>query len=496
MEKILTFVKQKPLLAVAAALPVLAAIYGGYLFFKSSSDVQRKPRPYHVEVEEVRVGSLTRTITAVGTLRANQMVDLRTEVAGVISQVNVKGGEYVEPGTLLFTLDDRTFRAEVQRAEAQLTNARLAYERAQKLSANQITANKKNFAEAEAGFKVAEANLERAESDLAKTKIRAPFEGIVGIHNLSVGSHVDSNKEILTLVDVTPIKVDFRIPAEYLPYVSTGQKVSVVVDGFGKTPFPGLIEAIDSKVDPVTHSIGARAVVPNKKNLLKPGLFARVDVVVGAKDHTLIVPASALEKQGDQEMIYKVVEGLAIHVPVITGIQEGDNVEVVRGLNPGDHVVTVGQMKIRDNTPVRYTLNGKEYAFNEESFKKLLEEAKAKQEGKAPAAPQEAKPAETEKPADAPKTDAAPASEAPKADATPAETQTTAVPTEAASAPATTPPAEAAPAPAEAAPAPVPATAPETPMTEPAPAIAEAPMTEPAPAEPEATPAASEAPKS
>ena len=476
MEKIITFVKQKPLLAVAAALPVLAAIYGGYLFFQSSSEVERKARPVPVEAEEVRVGSLTRTITAVGTLRANQMVDLRTEVAGVVSQVNVKGGEYVEPGTLLFTLDDRSFRAEVQGAEAQLTNARLAYERAQKLSANQITANKKNFAEAEAAFKIAEAKLERAESDLSKTKIRAPFEGIVGIHDLSVGSHVDSNKEILTLVDVTPIKVDFRIPAEYLPFVSTGQKVSVLVDGFGKTPFPGLIEAIDSKVDPVTHSIGARAVVPNKKNLLKPGLFSRVDVVVGAKDHTLIVPASALEKQGDQEMIYKVVEGLAIHVPVITGIQEGDNVEVVRGLNPGDHVITVGQMKIRDNTPVRYTLNGKEYAFDEEAFKKLLEAAKAKREDKAPA-PQEAKPAEKEAPAQAPKPQATPPAPAPEATPAPEAPKdgAAAAPSE---------PVPAAPAPTEA--------AAEAPKADAAPAPAEVPKAD-TPAE--VTPAPAEAPK-
>ncbi|MCA0369591.1 MAG: efflux RND transporter periplasmic adaptor subunit [Proteobacteria bacterium] len=454
MDKILTFIKQKPLLAIAIVLPTLAIIYGGYLALKSSDEAQRKQHAVPVEVEEVRVGSLTRTITAVGTLRANQMVELRAEVAGIVTQVNVRGGEYVEPGTLLFTLDDRSFRAEVQSAEAQLTNARLAYERAQKLSANQLTTNKKTFAEAEAGFKIAEAKLERAESDLAKTKIRAPFEGIVGIHNLSVGSHIDSNKEILTLVDVTPIKVDFRIPAEYLPYVSTGQKVSVVVDGFGKTPFPGLIEAIDSKVDPVTHSIGARAVVPNKKNLLKPGLFARVDVVVGAKDHTLIVPTAALEKQGDQEMVYKVVEGLAIHVPVITGIQEGDNIEVVRGLNPGDHVVTVGQMKIRDNTPVRYTLNGKDYAFDEEAFKKLLEKAKDKSEGKE--APKEEAKAEEQPAAAKP--------DAPTAADKVAETK----PQEAAATPAADKPAEAkgdAPAPTtpgDAAPAPeaVPAAAP------------------------------------
>ena len=372
MSNILGLIKRSPLLVVAIVLALLALGYGAYLGLRTKAVEERKASPpVFVEVEEVRVGSLTRTITAVGTLRANQMIELRSEIPGLVSEIYVRGGEYIGAGAPLFSIDDRSYKAEVQRAQAQLTNAQLGFERAQKLAANKLTAQKKNFDEAEANFKMAEANVDKAESELSKTKITAPFEGIVGLHNLSVGAHLDSNKEILTLVDITPIKVDFRVPAEYLPYLSVAQKVSVVVDGFGTTAFPGLIEGIDSKVDPVTHSINARAVVPNKKHLLKPGLFSRVDVVVGAKDNTLIIPSAAIDKQGDQDMVYKVVEGLAFHVPVITGIQEGENVEVLRGLNPGDHVVTVGQMKIRDQVPVRYTLDGKEYSFNEKSVDNL-----------------------------------------------------------------------------------------------------------------------------
>lgn len=435
MSNILGLIKRSPLLFVAILLGVLAVIYGAYLGLRSKDgDTRRNSPPVAVEVEEVRVGSLTRTITAVGTLRANQMIELRSEIPGLISEIYVRGGEYINAGSPLFTVDDRSYKAEVQRAQAQLTNAQLGFERAQKLAANKLTAQKKSFDEAEANFKMAQANLEKAESELSKTKITAPFEGIVGLHNLSVGAHIDSNKEILTLVDVTPIKVDFRVPAEYLPYLSVGQKVSVVVDGFGTTAFPGLIEGIDSKVDTVTHSINARAIVPNKKHLLKPGLFSRVDVVVGAKDNTLIIPSAAIDKQGDQDMVYKVVEGLAFHVPIITGIQEGENVEVLRGLNPGDHVVTVGQMKIRDQVPVRYTLDGKEYSFNEKSvdnLKKLFgkdeKEEKAADDSKADTKKTEVKPDTSSKDAAPKKTDAPATTEPAKkegaSDVTPAATQ-------------------------------------------------------------------------
>jgi membrane fusion protein (multidrug efflux system) len=147
-----------------------------------------------------------------------------------------------------------------------------------------------------------------------------------------------------------------------------------------------------------------------------------VDVVVGTKSNALIIPAVAVEKEGDQDMVYKVVEGIAFHVPVILGIQEGDNVEIVRGLNPGDHIITVGQMKIRDGVPVRYTLNGKQYTFDEKSMERLQkllgkgEDAAGKEAVPTPTAPAKpAAPAPSAKPAGATAPATAPAPAAPQA---------------------------------------------------------------------------------
>ncbi|MBA4749503.1 MAG: efflux RND transporter periplasmic adaptor subunit [Alphaproteobacteria bacterium] len=421
MSRLIDLVKRSPIFTIALLVVTIGGGYGLYNYFKDATAGPKTSPSVAVEVEEARVGSLTRTITAVGTLRANQTVEIRSELSGLISKIFVRGGEYVQSGAPMFEIDERTYKAELQDAEARLAHAKVDFDRSKKLLSQNVTSGKK-YDEAEANFKVAEATVEKAQANLARTKIIAPFEGLVGLHSISLGMHLDSSKDLVTLVDLSLMKADFKIPAEYLPYVSVGQKIEVTVDGFETTPFPGIIEVIDSKVDPVTHSISARAIMPNQKHILRPGLFARVDVVVGTKSNALIIPAVAVEKEGDQDMVYKVVEGIAFHVPVILGIQEGDNVEIVRGLNPGDHIITVGQMKIRDGVPVRYTLNGKQYTFDEKSMERLQkllgkgEDAARKEPVPTPTAPAKpAAPATSAKPAGAPVPVAAPVPAAPQA---------------------------------------------------------------------------------
>lgn len=350
-----------------------------YFVFPSKEMEKKDYRVSKVEVEEVRIGSMTRTVTEVGTLRASQTVVIRPETSGLISEVHIEGGEFVNEGDPLFSLDDRIAQAELKEAEARLGLAKVSHNRATKLEARSFgsTANKDKTL---ADLNMAEAALESARSKLERTVIKAPFDGIVGLHSISVGAPVDPNKELVTLVDISPMKVDFKVPAKYLRYISIGQRVSVTVDGFVEKKFPGLIEGIDAKVDVSSHSIEARALIPNKGRVLKPGLFARVDVVVGSKSQALILPVTAVDKQGDQEYVFKVAEGRAFQTPVITGIQEGDNIEILRGVNPGDHIVTVGQIKIQDGSPVRYELDGKIYSHDQEAEDKKIAEIKAKKE--------------------------------------------------------------------------------------------------------------------
>lgn len=374
--------KKHAILLVIFVLSLIATL--AYLLFKTEEAEKKDYRATKVEVEEVRIGSMTRTVTEVGTLRASKTVIIRPEISGLVSKVHVEGGEYVNEDDLIFSLDDRVAQAELKEAEAKLAHAKATHDRASRLEAKKFgsTANKdKTLAE----LNIAEASLESARSRLERTVIKAPFDGIVGLHNISVGAPVDPNKELITLVDITPMKVEFKVPAKFLRYISIGQRVKVAVDGFREKKFPGLIEGIDAKVDSSSHSIEARALIPNKGRILKPGLFARVDVVVGSKSKALILPATAVDKQGDQEFVFKVVEGRAFQTPVITGIQEGENIEILRGVNPGDHIVTVGQLKIQDGSPVRYEFDGKLYAHDQEAEDKKIAKIKAEKEAAAKA---------------------------------------------------------------------------------------------------------------
>ncbi len=373
-EAIMNFVKRAPV--AISTIVVLILVLIGWLAYSNmhkNASEKKKFEGVAVEVERARLGSLTRTVTAVGTLVGNQLVKIRPEVHGLISKIHVTGGEEVKEGQALFEIDSRTFQAELKEAQARLSLAQAEYNRTEKLAASNF-ASGKNRDKVGSELKIAEANVDNAKTKLERTVIYAPFTGIIGIHNLSVGSPINEQAELATLVDVDPIKIDFKLPADYLKNISVGQTVTVKVDGFGEKTYKAIIESIDSTVEESAHSIAIRAVMNNKNGVFKPGIFARVDVVVGSKDDAIIVPQSAIEISGEEEFLYKVIEGIAFRVPVATDIQEGENVDVIRGVNPGDLIITVGQSKIRDGVPVKYMLDGELQTHDPAAIKKLLAE--------------------------------------------------------------------------------------------------------------------------
>ena len=187
------------------------------------------------------------------------------------------------------------------------------------------------------------------------------------MRNISVGATVDEGKDLAKLVDVTPIIIDFQVPATFVRLISPGQDITVKVDGFGDKKFDATIDAVDALIDPSSHSLSARGSIPNSSGELKPGLFGRVNLIAGSKDDALLVPEIAVEISGDENFVFKVVEQtrkdgtktmVAYRTVVTTGLREGKNIEIVRGLKKGDLVVTSGQIKIRDRSfvrPINYT---------------------------------------------------------------------------------------------------------------------------------------------
>jgi membrane fusion protein (multidrug efflux system) len=355
--------KRSLIILIVTAILLLCVAFGAYWFVNRNAQPTGglKPSDYlAVEAEKVRRGSIVKRITVIGTLIAEQKVVIRPEVSGKITKILFSGGTAVEAGAPLIEIDPRVFAAKVKELEARFELAKTENARHSKLaerSAGPVKILEKSVAD----LKGAEAQLDMARIELANTIIRAPFAGVVGLKDVSVGMFVDPRSEVLTLVDVDPIVLDFRLPASYLKVISVGQQVNVLVDGFENKVFKATISAIDAKVDPNAHSLAVRASIPNERGLLKPGLFARVKIVVGAKDDALLVPESCVLSRGEEEFVYRVVEvpfeGVvaprAMKTFVTTGLSESGSMEIVKGLKEGELVITVGQTKIRPGYPVR-----------------------------------------------------------------------------------------------------------------------------------------------
>ncbi len=260
-------------------------------------------------------------------------------------------GQPVKQGALLFTLDDAVYRADLATAEANLQLSQRNNERAiELLQRNAGTVRARDEAEAQLTINHAEVDLARAQLD--KTRITAPFDGVVGLRKVSVGGYVTPGQDLVNLEDIDPIKVDFPVPERALSEVEVGQAIEITVDAWPEKTFNGKVYAIDPQIDAAGRSIAIRATIDNRERLLRPGLFAAVRLITEQREAAL-VPEQAIFAQAGKPYVYKVVDGAARLSEVVLGERRVGQAEIRSGLAAGDVVVTAGQMKLRDGTPVR-----------------------------------------------------------------------------------------------------------------------------------------------
>jgi len=309
------------------------------------------PRGMPVEVRPVKVTTIEETITVVGTLRSNESVLVRPEVAGRIASFGFREGERVEKGAPLVTLDSDIYQAELEEAKANLLLSRRNNERAVELfQRNAGTARQRD--EAAAKLKVDEAKVALAEANLRRTRVFAPFSGIVGLRGVSLGAYVQPGQDIVNLESIDPIKVEFRVPEVRFRALKTGQALSVEVDAIPGAAFVGEVYAIDPRLDAAGRSVAIRAQVPNREGLLRPGMFARVQLMIDSRPNAIVVPEIALVPQGSDQLVYRVVDGKAVATKVRLGLRQRGEVEIAEGLRPDDRIVVAGQEKLRDGAPV------------------------------------------------------------------------------------------------------------------------------------------------
>ncbi|MEO8537484.1 MAG: efflux RND transporter periplasmic adaptor subunit [Betaproteobacteria bacterium] len=307
-----------------------------------------------VEAAKVARQSLPQTITAVGSLRSDESVTLRPEVAGRVNAILFKEGQNVRKGMTLVRLDPAINQAEVQQARANLKLAKSKYDRAVELSQrNFISGQAKD--EAENNFRVAEAAVALVEARLAKTEIKAPFSGVIGLRVVSVGDYVKEGADMVNLESIDPLKVDFRVPETAMRQVQPEQTLTVTLDALPGRTFDGRVLAMNPLVDAAGRSVVIRAVVRNADTSLRPGMFTRVTLITKDAKDALVVPEQAIVPQGDEQFVFKIVDGKASRVKVDIGQRRDGKVEVLKGLGADDMVVTAGQLKLREGTAVTVT---------------------------------------------------------------------------------------------------------------------------------------------
>lgn len=290
--------------------------------------------------------------TAIGTLRADESITVRPEVAGRIAEIRFNEGSSVAKGTILVRLDQAELAAVVASSAAQLKWDTQRLERADDLF-------HKGFISQQAlddqRTSLARAKAKHAEDQarLAKTEMRAPFAGVMGLRQVSEGAYVAAGTDIARLEKIDQLKLDFRVPEAFLARLRAGQIVKAAVDAHPGREFSGSIYAIEPAVDEQTRTVLARARVANPELRLRPGMFARVQVTLGVRENAVWIPEAAIVPRGQASYVYRVANGKADLVRVRTGIRKVGEVEVVNGIAAGDLVVTEGSQRIGPGVAVQ-----------------------------------------------------------------------------------------------------------------------------------------------
>jgi membrane fusion protein (multidrug efflux system) len=299
------------------------------------------------------------TVTAVGGVVAINGANLSSEVSGIVDRIAFESGETVPAGKLLLSLRANNDPAVLTQLQAAAQLDEVTYRRDLK----QLQADAVSQATVDtdrATLAQAEAQVQAQQALIAEKQVRAPFAGTLGIRQVDLGQYLSAGTEIVTLQQLNPLYVDFYLPQQALAEISVGQAVNVGIDAYPGENFPGRISAINAAVDTSTRTVQVRATIGNDALKLRPGMFATVSIGIGAPQNLVTVPQTAISYNPYGDTVYLVHDDDANGAHKLTAVQQfvqvgdtrGDQIAILKGVNAGDQVVTAGQLKLKNGTPV------------------------------------------------------------------------------------------------------------------------------------------------
>jgi membrane fusion protein (multidrug efflux system) len=308
--------------------------------------------PTPVEVSPVIVQRVADKFEGVGTIEAIEAITVVSEMDAAVKALPFKEGGFIRRGELIAQLDDAQLAAEVARAEALLAQSQSTYDRI-KTIVDQKAGAPQDLDDAAAALKVAQANLDLAKARFAKTRISAPFDGIIGARRVSVGAFLRVGDAIADLANIDEIRVSFSAPERFLSQLNQGAAVNVSTTAFPGYELKGEIIVIEPMIDPATRSAGVMARVHNPERKFRPGMSANVSAILSERPAALTIPNEAVFGSGSQTFVFVVKEDSTVARAAVTlGTRFPDIVEVLEGLHPGMTVVRAGHQKLFDGGKV------------------------------------------------------------------------------------------------------------------------------------------------
>ena len=302
---------------------------------------------------EARRQHVSETLSLVGTLAPNEMVEIKSEMDGTIAEINFKEGDRVEAGRLLIRLDDSKLAATVAEAEANFKLSLANNDRAKQLSVSGL-ATPQDLDNAAAQFQVMQAALDLKKRELKDARILAPFAGVVGARSVSPGQVIGKNATLIQLVDLDPVKVEVNVPERHLSQIALGQSIEFGVAAFPNDRFKGEVYFVSPQLDASTRTALVKARIPNPALKLKGGMFANLVLTLMLRDSAVVVPEPALVNSGDTVTVFVVDDNSTAQIrPVKIGLRLAGKAEVLSGLQAGEKVVVEGVQKLFPGAPVK-----------------------------------------------------------------------------------------------------------------------------------------------
>jgi membrane fusion protein (multidrug efflux system) len=308
--------------------------------------------PMPAETAVVVKESVVDRFDAIGTVEASDAITVMSEIDAAVVSLPFHEGQPIARGGLIARLDDDQLRAEVDRAAAVRDQTKATYERVKEV-VGQGAGSAQDLDDAAAGLKVADANLALAKTRLSKTRITAPFSGIVGSRRVSPGAYLRAGTPITDLAQIATVKVTFSVPERYLGKLQRGSAVAVSTTAFPGYALTGKIDVIDPTLDEASRSAKVIARVANPGNRFRPGMSANVSAVLSERMNALTIPSEAVFAEGTQTFVYVVGPDSSVaRTPVKLGTRLAEVVEVLEGLKEGDRIVRAGHQKLFDKAKV------------------------------------------------------------------------------------------------------------------------------------------------